>query len=161
VRVDTLSDIKGAYQETSAGVYTQPDPKECGSAVQHRLFKDLHGFWMIEWQELGSEKWQIRARQQEDDRWVDFKNSKMLIRINVIPVSRILEKLSHEHFSNKSKMKKTMDFLFTSCNHVKLTKLKGRNLQHHIVNLKLKLEKRMALSFGVRVANVAEAIARE
>jgi len=51
--------------------------------------------------------------------------------------------------------------LFTSCNQEKLTKLKGRNLKHHIANLKVKLEKRYALSFGVRVANTAETIAQE
>jgi len=161
VSVDTLDDIKGAYQETSAGVYSQPDPKECGSAVQHRLYKDQHGFWMIERQDVGCERWQIRARQQEGDRWVDFKNHKMLIRVHVVPMSSILEKLGEEHFANKSEIKKSIDFLFASCNQEKLTKLKGRNLKHHIANLKVKLEKRYALSFGVRVANTAEIIAQE
>jgi len=161
VSIDTLDDIKGAYQETSSGVYTQPDPKDCGSAVQHRLFKDQYGFWMIERQDLGCERWQIRARQQEDDRWVDFKTNKMLILVHVLPMSRILEKLCEEHFANKSEMKKSIDFLFTSCNQEKLTKLKGRNLKHHIANLKVKLEKRYALSFGVRVANIAKTIMQE
>jgi len=54
-----------------------------------------------------------------------------------------------------------MDFLFTSCNQVKLSKLKGRNLKHHIANLKVKLEKRYALSFGVQVASTAESIIQE
>jgi len=161
VSIDTLDDIKGAYQETSAGVYTQPEPKECGSMVQHRLLKDQHGLWMIERQDLGCERWQIRARQQEDDQWVDFKNNKMPIRVHVVPMSKILEKLGEEHFANKSEMKKSIDFLFNSCNQEKLTKLKGRNLKHHIANLKVKLEKRYALSFGVRVANTAETIVQE
>jgi len=161
VSVDTLDDIKGAYQETGAGMYAQPDPKKCGSVVQHRLFKDQHGFWMIERQDLGCERWQIRARQQKDDQWVDFKNNKMLIRVHVVPMSKILEKLGEEHFANKDEIKKSIDFLFTSCHQEKLTKLKGRNLKHHIANLKVKLEKRYALSFGVRVANTAESIAQE
>jgi len=159
--VDTLDDIKGAYQETSAGVYMQPDPKECGSVVQHRLSKDQHGFWMLERQDLGCERWHIRARQQEDEEWIDFKNNKMPIRVHIVPMSSILENLGEEHLANKNEIKKSIDFLFNSCNQEKLTKLKGRNLKHHIANLKVKLEKRYALSFGVRVANTAEAIAQE
>ena len=85
----------------------------------------------------------------------------MLIRVHVVPMSKILEKLGEEHFANKSEIEKSIDFLFTSCHQEKLTKLKGRNLKHHIANLKVKLEKRYALSFGVRVANAAESIAQE
>jgi len=161
VSIDILDDIKGAYQETSAGVYTQPHPKDCGSVVQHRLFKNEHGFWMIERQDLGCERWQIRARQQEGYQWVDFKNNNMPIRVHVVPMGKILEKLGEEHFVNRSENKKSIDFLFNFCNQEKLTKLKGRNLKHHIANLKVKLEKRYALSFGIRVANAAEAIAQE
>jgi len=161
VSIDILDDIKGAYQETSAGVYTQPHPKDCGSVVQHRLFKNEHGFWMIERQDLGCERWQIRARQQEGYQWVDFKNNNMPIRVHVVPMGKILAKLGEEHFANSSENNKTIDFLFNFCNQEKLTKLKGRNLKHHIANLKVKLEKRYALSFGIRVANAAEAIAQE
>jgi len=161
VTVDTLDDIKGAYQETSAGVYTQPDPKECGSLVQHRLFKDEHGFWMLERRDFDCEEWHIRARQQEDEQWVDFRNNKALIRVQVVPMNKILEKLGEDYLASKNEINKSIDFLFTSCNQEKLTKLKGRNLKHHISNLKVKLEKRYALSFGVRVANAAETIAKE
>jgi len=161
VTANTLDDIKGAYQETSAGVYSQPDPKECGSSVQHRLFKDEHGFWMLERRDVGCERWHIRARQQEDERWVDFRNNKVLIRVQVVPMNKILENMGEDYLASKNEINKSIDFLFTSCNQEKLTKLKGRNLKHHIANLKVKLEKRYALSFGVRVANTAETIAQE
>jgi len=159
--IDTLDDIKGAYQQTSTGVYMQPDPKECGSAVQHRLSKDPHGYWMLERQDLGCERWQLRARQEKNERWIDFKHNRTQIRVHIIPISSILEKMGEEHIENKNEIKKSLDFLFTSCNQEKLTRLKGRNLKHHIANLKVKLEKRHALSFGVRVANTAETISQE
>jgi len=161
VPIDSLDDIKGAYQETSAGIYMQPDPKECGSLFQHRLLKDQHRCWLLERQDLGSERWQIRARQQEDGRWIDFKHKRMVIRVHIVPLSSILEKFDEEHLTSKNEIKKSLDFLFTSCNQEKLTRLKGRNLKHHIANLKVKLEKRYALSFGVRVANIAETIVVE
>jgi hypothetical protein len=57
-------------------------------------------------------------------------------------------------------MKKRIEFLFNSCNQKKLnTKLKPRSLKHHIVNLRLKLEKQYSLSFAVLVAKIAESIA--
>jgi len=161
VSIHILDDIKGAYQETTAGVYTQPHPKDCGSVARHRLFKNEHGFWMIERQDLGCERWHIRAQQQEGYQWVDFKNNNMPIRVHVLPMGKILEKLGEEHFARISENKKSIVFLFNFCNQEKLAKLKGRNLKHHIANLKVKLEKRYALSFGIRVANAAEAIAQE
>ena len=116
---------------------------------------------MLERRDFGCERWHIRARQQQDEEWVDFRNNKALIRVHVVPMSKILDKLGEEYLANKNEINKSIDFLFTSCNQEKLTKLKGRNLKHHIANLKVKLEKRYSLSFGVRVANTAEAIAQE
>jgi len=159
--VDILDDIKGAYQQTSTGVYMQPDPKECGSGVQHRLSKDQQGCWMLERQDLGCEGWQLRARQEKNEWWIDFKHNRTPIRVYIIPMRSILEKMGEEHIENQNEIKKSLDFLFTSCNQEKLTRLKGRNLKHHIANLKVKLEKRHALSFGVRIANTAETIAQE
>jgi len=158
---DILDDIKGAYQQTSTGVYMQPDPKECGSGVQHRLSKDQQGYWMLERQDLGCERWHLRARQEKNEWWIDFKHNRTQIRVHIIPMSRVLEKMSEEHIENENEIKKSLDFLFTSCNQEKLSKLKGRNLKHHIANLKVKLEKRHALSFGVRIANTAETILQE
>jgi len=161
VAIDSLDDIKGAYQESSAGVYMQPDPKVCGSDAQHRLFKDQHGCWLLERQETGCETWQVRAQQQEHERWIDFKNNKIPIRVHVVPMSSILENLGEEDLASKSELKTSIEFLFTDCNQEKLTKLKGRNLKHHIANLKVKLQKRYALSFGLRVTNIAEIISQE
>jgi len=158
---DSLDDIKGAYQEISAGIWKQPDPKACGSEVQHRLSKDEHGYWMLEKQSLEGEKWQVRAQQVDGKEWVDLQHNEMQIHVKIVPLRRILERLSEDFFISKNEVKKSIDFLFTSCNQVKLSKLKGRNLKHHIANLKVKLEKRYALSFGVQIANAAESIVNE
>jgi len=161
IPIDSLDDIKGAYQEVSAGMWMQPDPEACGSGVQHRLFKDEHGCWIIERHGVEGESWQMRAQELEDGQWIDVKNNGVRIRVNVVPMSKILDTLGEELLVSKNDIKKSMDFLFTSCNQVKLSKLKGRNLKHHIANLKVKLEKRYALSFGVQVASTAESIIQE
>lgn len=85
----------------------------------------------------------------------------MEIRVHVVPMSKILEKFNWELVESKTDVMKSMDFLFTSCNQAKLTKLKGRTLKHDITNLKHKLAKRCALSFGVHIANTAKAIAQD
>merc|ERR1711879_410141 len=108
-----------------------------------------------------SEGWQIRAQQLEDFQWIDFQNNKSKIRVHVVPMSKILEKLGGELLESETDVMRNMDFLFTSCNQAKLSKLKGRNLKHHISNLKVKLEKRRALSFGVQITHIAESIAKE
>jgi len=159
--IDSLDDIKGAYQEVSTGLWMQPDPEACGSGVQHRLFRDENKRWMIERHGLEGESWQMRAQEVEDGQWVDLKNNRARIRVNVVPMSKIMDTLGDDLLVSKNDIKKSMDFLFTSCNQVKLSKLKGRNLKHHIANLKVKLEKRYALSFGVQVASTAESIAQE
>jgi len=159
--VDNLDDMKGAYQEVRTGLWMQPDPEACGSVVQHRLCKDEHGCWMIERHDVESESWLMRAQELSDGHWVDLKNNRAKIRVNVVPMNKILDTLGEELLVRENDIEKSMDFLFTSCNQVKLSKLKGRNLKHHIANLKLKLEKRYALSFGVQVASTAEAIIQE
>lgn len=161
VRLDSLHDIKGAYMEISKGIWKQPDPRTCGAGGQHRLSKNQNGCWVIELQDLDSNRWEKRAYQVEDTQWVDLKNNSIEIRVQIVPMSEILERLDEELLSSKTDVKKNIDFLFTSCNQVKLSQLKGRNLRHHIVNLKVKLEKRYALSFGIQVANTAETISKE
>jgi len=156
----SLDDIKGAYQKAGNTVWQQPNPEACGSSVQHRLYKS-QGRWMMEWHGLESDGWQLRAQEQEDGQWVDFKNNKMLIRVHVIPMGSILKRMDKLVLGSKKHLKKSIDFLFTSCNQVRLVKLKGRNLKHHIANLKVKLEKRYALSLGVKITKAAESIAQE
>jgi hypothetical protein len=108
--INGLDDIKGAYQESSAGVYMQPDPKMCGSDVQHRLSKDQHGSWILERKDIGCEGWHVRAQQQEDDRWIDFKNNKIPIRIHIVPMSSIIEELDEECLESKDELKKALNF---------------------------------------------------
>jgi len=129
--------------------------------VQHRLQKDENGLWMIEQHRVEGEGWQIRAQQLENSEWVDLKNMKRKIQAWIVPMSRILEKLHEELSENKIDVKKSVDFLFNSCNQLKLCKLKGRNLKHHIANLRVKLAKRNALSLGVEIAATAESMIQE
>jgi len=154
----SLDDIKGAYQRVGDSIWQQPDPEACGSDIQHRLCKNQYGRWVMWRRSLESPEWQRRAQEMEDGQWIDLKNNKMIIRVNIVPMSKILKRMGEEGLTKKNDLKKTMDFLFTSCNQAKLGKLKGRNLKHHIVNLKVKLEKRYALSFGIQIANTARSI---
>jgi len=67
-----------------------------------------------------------------------------------------------DDWSEFEEMKRRIEFLFNSCNQKKLnTRLKPRSLKHHIVNLRVKLEKQFALSFALRVANIADSIVLE
>merc|ERR550534_3043893 len=157
---DSLDNIKGGYQRASSGVWKQPAREACGSGVQHKLFKDENGRWTIE-SCTKSKKCAIRAQQQKDERWIDLQNNKMEICVHVVPMSKILEKSGEELIKSKTDVMKSMAFLFTSCNHAKLSKLEGRNLKHHITNLEVKLENRYALSFGVQIAHTAKIITQE
>jgi len=156
----SLDDIKGAYQKVSDVIYQQPIVA-CDSVLRHRLYRDQEGRWVIEGRGSESLEWEIRAKELRDGQWVDIKNNKLRIRAHVLPMMSILKKMDKDVLERKGNLKNNIDFLFTSCNQVKLAKLKGRNLKHHISNLKVKLEKRNALSFGVQVAKAAENIAKE
>jgi len=158
---DNLDDIKGAYQDVGGGIYKQPDPMASGSENQYRLLKDKKGFWMIQLHEEGTGSWRLRAKQSADGWWVDLKNDKSLIRVQLIPLIRILERLGEDVCRNRD-LNKSLDFLFTECDHRKLHgKLKGRNLRHNINSLKVKIAKRCGLSFGVQVASIARSIMQE
>jgi len=70
----------------------------------------------------------------------------------------ILHRMKDE-WSEYDEMERRIGFLFNSCNQKKLnTRLRSRSLKHHIVNLRAKLEKQYALSFAVRIANIADSI---
>jgi len=158
----SLDDMKGAYQKVGDAMWQQPDPEACGSGVQHRLYKDHNLCWTMERYSADDDRWQLRAKELNGRQWVDFKNNRNKIRVYVIPMNSIFERMGKKALeSRKKNLKKSMDFLFTACNQVKLSKLKGRNLKHHIANLRVKLEKRYALSLGVLVANAAESITQE
>jgi len=159
---ESLDNIKGAYMEVRPGVYKQPEPQVNEPGVQHRLIKGSGGCWMIEGHDVDSGRWEICAKELTDGRWVDMKNNSKVIRVQLIPMSQILQKLGDEFASENQEVEKSMEFLFTSCNQKKLnSKLKGRNLKHNISNLKVKLEKQYSLRFAVQVATTADSIAQE
>jgi len=156
---EVLDELKGAYQEVSPGVYSQPAPQENEPGMQHRLLKNNIGLWMIEEYNMEQDVWSPCIQELPYGHWVDLKNSWKLYRVQIIPMCSVLSKMQEE-WTDFEEMEKSIEFLFTSCNQKKLnTKLKARNLKHNIVNLKQKLEKQYALSFAVRVANIADSIA--
>jgi len=159
---ESLENIKGAYKEVRNGVWKQPEPQVNEPGVQHRLMKGQRGRWNIESHDVDTGDWILCAEQLSDGRWVDIKNNREVIRVQLIPMHKILQKMSEEIAEENQEMEKCIEFLFTNCNQKKLnSKLKGRNLKHNISNLKLKLEKQYALSFAVQVATTADTIAMD
>jgi len=154
-----LDAIKGAYQESSPGVYKQPAPEPNEPGVQHRLRRKNLGLWIIEEYDLEQNLWRACAQELPYGRWLDLKNDRRLYIVNVVPMSSILLQMK-DVWSDREELKKSVEFLFNSCNQIKLnTKLKTRNLKHNISNLRLKLEKQYALSFAVQVSTIADCIA--
>jgi len=159
---ERLDDIKGAYREIRTGVYKQPEPQVDEPGLQHRLMKDSRGYWKIESHDVDCGKWIMCAQELPDGRWIDNKNDGQEIRVKLVPMSKILKKMVEEFPSEQQEVEKNMTFLFTNCNQKKLnSKLKGRNLNSNISNLKDKLEKQHLLRFAVQVATTADMIAQE
>jgi len=161
--LDSLDDLKGAYQEgKDEGCYLQPRPEANQPGTQHRLRKGETGFWVIEEFDINTERWMKRTVEQPGGRWWDIPTQRK-IRLKLVSLDQILQRLGGDYselFSGN--IEKQMQFLFLSCNQKKLnTKLKKRNLKHNIANLKVKLEKQHCLSFAVRIANIADSIAKE
>jgi len=158
---DALDNLKGAYQEIEkgSGMYLQPKPETNQPGLQHRLRKQKD-FWIIEECDPKTGSWKLRAKEQPGRCWLDLKNVNLPLRVKLIPLTKILERMADYIFDGD--VEKQLEFLFQDCNQKKLnTKLKKRNLKHNIQNLKVKLEKQHCLSFAVRVVNVADAIAKE
>jgi len=154
----TLDDLKGAYQQCEPGVWKQPAPQGSEKGAQHRLLRSSVGLWVIEKYNFEGKAWSVRAREEPDGRWMDLKNNRM-IHVTLVPLLNVLEKL-REGGTAFHDVEKHLDFLFNSCNQRKLNgKLRTRNLNHNIANLKAKLEKQYALSFSVIVARTADSIA--
>jgi len=153
-----LDDLKGAYQEVTAGVYYQPAPKPNEPGVQHRL-RILNGYWVIEVFEVKRGMWHVRSQELPDGKWVDLTSGLKLYNIQIVPMIDILNRMKDD-WSDYDEMKKRIGFLFNTCDKKKhKSKLRSRCLKHHIVNLRVKLEKQYALSFAVRVARIADYIA--
>jgi len=162
---ESLNDIKGAYKQVKTGLYKQPEPQGNDSGVQHRLRKEPHGdpygYWKIEAYDLDSGKWKLCAKELPDGRWVDLRNSE-LIRVLIVPMNIILHKMGEEFVNGNQYVSKSIEFLFTSCNQKRLnSKLNRKNLRHNINNLKVRLRRQHALTFAVKVASTADAIAQE
>jgi len=156
----TLDDMKGAYQEVEAGVFTQPKPWGRETEIQHRLSRDSVGLWRIEKYDLAGDEWCPVAKQKADGRWLDCGHGRQ-IWVVLIPMRSILDRLRDKGCLYQD-IAKSVEFLFTSCDQKKLNgKLKTRTLKHNIANLKNKLEKQYALSFAILVANTADKISND
>lgn len=156
---DFMDDMKGAYQELEAGIYYQPRPQRNELGVQHRIRKSLLNLWVIEENDK-NDAWIPCAKESQGGEWVDLKNSRRMIKVQLVPILKVLEKMRSEEEIHD--VEKYLDFLFTACNQRKLiNKLKSRNLKHNIANLRLKLQKQYALNFSIKVAQAADAIALE
>jgi len=134
-------------------------PNEPG--IQHRLRKSNFGFWSIEELNVEQDAWLPCTHELPSGQWVDSTSGLNVYSIQIVSMFDILNRMKDD-WSEFEEIKKRIEFLFNSCNQKKLnTRLKPRSLKHHIVNLRLKLEKQYALSFAVRVANIADSIALE
>lgn len=157
---DAVDNLKGAYQEieVGSGIYVQPLPEVNQSELQHRLKKE-NDYWIIEERDPVTKSWKLRI-QEKPGRWVDMKYIYQTLKVKVIPMAKILERMTDSIFDGD--VEKKLDFLFEECSQKKLnTKLRKRNLDHNIKNLKVKLEKQRCLSFAVKIVKAADAIAQE
>jgi len=156
-----LDDLKGAYQEVTPGVYLQPAPKQHEPGIQHRLRRNIDGCWVIEVFYSAQGIWRACTQELPNGQWVDLTSGLKLFKIQIVPMIDILNRMKDD-WSEYEVMANRIKFLFNYCNQTKLNaKLKLRSLNHHIVNLRVKLEKQYLLSFAVRVANIADSIALE
>jgi len=157
---ESVDNLKGAYQEVEkgSGIYVQPTPEVNQSELQHRL-KKVNDFWIIEERDPLTKCWKLRI-QEKPGLWLDMKYVYQTLKVKVIPMAKILERMTDSIFDGD--VEKKLDFLFEECSQKKLnTKLRKRNLDHNIKNLKVKLEKQRCLSFAVKIVKVADAIAQE
>jgi len=158
---EVLNDFKGAYQEAQSDVFMQPPSQPNEPGRRHRIRRNNMGFWLIEEHNVDANVWEPCAQELPYGHWVDLKDSRRRYKIQLVPMLSILNRMQ-EHWTDHEEMERSIDFLFNSCNQKKLnTRLKARNLKHNISNLRLKLEKQYALSFAVRVAEIADSIALE
>merc|ERR1739838_767452 len=124
-----------------------------------RIRRNNMGFWMIEEHDVNENAWYPCTQELPYGHWVDLKDSRRRYNIQILTMESILYSM-RDQWADLEEMEKSMEFLFNSCNQKKLnTKLKARNLKHNISNLRLKLEKQFNLSFAVRVAETADAMA--
>jgi len=158
---EVLNEFKGAYQEVEPGVFMQPPTQPHEPGKQHKIRKNSRGFWIIEEHHADENVWNTCVEELPYGHWVDVKRRRRRYNIQLVPMLSILNRMQ-EHWTDHEEMEHSIGFLFNSCNQKKLnTRLKARNLKHNISNLQLKLDKQYALSFAVRVLEIADSIALE
>jgi len=158
---EVLNEFKGAYQEAEPGVFMQPPTQPHEPGKQHRIRKNSRGFSIIEEHNADENVWNTCVEELPYGHWVDVKCRRRRYNIQLVPMLSILNRMQ-EHWTDHEEMQQRIDFLFNSCNQKKLnTRLKARNLKHNISNLQLKLDKQYALSFAIRVVEIADSIALE
>jgi len=158
---DAVDILKGAYQETTkgSGVYVQPCPEAHQPSLLHCLRKE-NKLWIIEERDPKTGSWKLRAKEGAGSYWLDIKNVHQPLKVKIIPMCEILERMTDCIF--RDNIETYLNFLFQDCNQKKLnTKLKERTLKHTIHNLEAKLEKQECLTFAVWVVRVADEIAKE
>jgi len=159
-----INELKGAYQESESGsgIYIQPAPPS-SNLKRHRLVRNSKNLWVIELNSGGSEKiWSTCVEEVPGRTWVDHRFNRKTVKIRVVPLIRILERMAGKQIPENPGLEKCLQFLFSTCNQKKLSsKLKTRNLKHNIANLKVKLDKQHSLAFAVRLSSVAEKIAED
>jgi len=153
-----LDDLQGAYQEVRPGVYSQPAQKINEPGIQHRL-RNINGYWVIERHDLERGIWRAYIQELPNGKWLDLTSGKKMYNIHIIQMLNILNRMKDD-WSEYDEMVKRFEYLFNSCNQKQLcSKRSSRSLKRHISNLRVRLEKRYALSFALRVANIADYIA--
>jgi len=158
---DILNELTGAYQEGEQGIFMQPPSQPNEPGTQHRLRKSQNGFRVIEELNVEKDAWCSCAQELPSGHWIDSNDRWKKYKIQLVPMLSILNRMRGQ-WADVGEMEKSIDFLFNSCNPKKLNiKLKARNLKHNISNLKMRLEKQYALSFAVRVSELADCIAME
>jgi len=157
---ETLEEIKGAYQEVRTGVFMQPETRKYVPGVQNRLCKSLQGCWKIERYNVDTGEWDLCAEQQPDGVWVCIKNNREVIKVQLIPLRKILERLCKESAFYIQEVEERIEFLFRNCHQKKLnSKYKRWNLKFSISSLRMKIERQYALRFATVVATTADTIA--
>jgi len=158
-----INELKGAYQESDSGsgIYIQPaQPRS--NLKRYRIVRNSKNLWVIELNSGGCDNtWSTCVEELPGRMWVDHRFNRKSLKITVVPLIRILERMAGKQTPENTALEKCLQFLFSTCNQKKLSKFKSRNLKHNIANLKVKLDKQHSLAFAVCLSTVAEKIAGE
>jgi len=159
-----INELKGAYQEidSGSGIYIQSAPPG-SNPKRYRMVRNSKNLWVIELNSGGSDNiWSTCVEELPGRMWVDHRFNRKSLKITVVPLIRILERMAGKQTPQNTDLEKCLQFLFSTCNQKKIfSKLKSRKLKHNIANLKIKLDKQHSLAFAVCLSTVAGKIAEE